>query len=234
MIAFIVCVDYCDLLKITLPHNLHHFDKVVVVTSHQDEATIDYVLYESKPQHGSRVGLVMTNAFYEYGALFNKWKALDQALKECAEGWICLLDADILLPHKFKLDLEVGKLYSPFRRMVNHNGPHVVPTDSEFKQYERHNDKEFAGYCQIFHSKDPVLGAHPWHQQNWKHAGGADTFFEMKWTDENKVRPDFDVLHFGVPEQNWAGVGNELKLRAMIAQRKGPSKSLERYRNEMI
>lgn len=233
MIAYVVCVDYVDLLRITLPQNAQHFEKIVVVTSHQDQKTVDYILEEFRP-HKS-VGLVMTNAFYEYGALFNKWKALDQALKECASGWICLLDADILLPRCLPdLNLEIGKLYSPRRRMVKHNGPYEIPTDAGFEQYERHNDKEFAGYCQIFHASDPVLGAHPWHQQNWQHAGGADTFFQMKWTDENKVRPDFDVLHFGIPEQNWAGVGNELKLQAMIAQRKGPSKSLERYRNEMI
>lgn len=233
MIAFIVCVDYSDLLRITLPQNINHFEQVVVVTAHRDVKTIDFISDTIAPFE--RVSLCMTDAFYADGAHFNKWKALDHALEIYAFGWVVLLDADILLP-KFlpELNLTIGNLYSPFRRMVQHNGPYVVPHDSHFDQFVRHEEKEFAGYCQIFHSSDPVLGPHPWHQQNWTHAGGADTFFQMKWPEEKKIRPPFEVLHFGFPAQNWCGVGKIHELQAMMSKRKGKPQTLERYRNELI
>ena len=40
MNAILVCVDYSDLLAITLPHNRHHFNKVMVVTTPEDKDTI--------------------------------------------------------------------------------------------------------------------------------------------------------------------------------------------------
>ncbi|MFO0202723.1 MAG: hypothetical protein ACK528_06290, partial [Alphaproteobacteria bacterium] len=39
MRAFIVCVNYADLLAITLPYNRHHFSEVIVVTSSADTQT---------------------------------------------------------------------------------------------------------------------------------------------------------------------------------------------------
>ena len=37
--AVIVCVDYADLLAETLPHNLPHFDRTLVITSPEDRET---------------------------------------------------------------------------------------------------------------------------------------------------------------------------------------------------
>lgn len=34
-----VCVDYADFLRETLPHNLAHFDRFVVVMSYADRET---------------------------------------------------------------------------------------------------------------------------------------------------------------------------------------------------
>ena len=81
-----------------------------------------------------------------------------------------------------------------------------LPDESDWNQYEIHrNVNEFAGYSQIFHASDPVLGNAPWHETNWKHAGGADSFFQRKWKKENKIRPDFEVLHLGHAGRNWCG-----------------------------
>lgn len=105
----------------------------------------------------------------------------------------------------------------------------LVPEEREwFRFFPLHRQqKEFAGYTQIFHADDPVLRlcgncqwpaeAHgkadsgnpckqfAWHQTDWKHAGGADSFFQAKWSESRKVRPPFEVLHLGPAGQNWFG-----------------------------
>lgn len=49
-----------------------------------------------------------------------------------------------------------------------------------------------------------------WHQTDWKHCGGADSFFQMKWPDYKKVRPPFEVLHLGPAGTNWFGRASTL------------------------
>lgn len=80
------------------------------------------------------------------------------------------------------------------------------PPESLWTRYPIHrNIHEWAGYTQVFHASDPVLGSPPWHEVDWKHAGGADSFFQRKWTPDKKVRPEWQVLHLGEAGQNWMG-----------------------------
>jgi hypothetical protein len=80
------------------------------------------------------------------------------------------------------------------------------PPEKEWCQYPLHrNAAEWAGYSQIFHASDPVLGPPPWHDVTWRHAGGADSFFQEKWPASRKVRPPFEVLHLGEAGVNWCG-----------------------------
>jgi hypothetical protein len=39
MKAIMVCVDYGDLLSLTLPYNKHHFEQMLVVTAPRDRET---------------------------------------------------------------------------------------------------------------------------------------------------------------------------------------------------
>src|SRR5205085_1870944 len=80
------------------------------------------------------------------------------------------------------------------------------PPESLWHQFPIHrNVSEHAGYSQIFHLKDTHLPRPPWHDINWVHAGGADSFFQQLWPKENKVRPTFSVLHIGDAGLNWMG-----------------------------
>lgn len=123
-----------------------------------------------------------------------------------------------------------GKLYTPRRRMWasftsvwNEEG---IPLDSEhweesvggikipkpdiWNRFPLHpNIQEFAGYTQIFHATDPALGSPPWHDVTWKHAGGADSFFQSKWQPSHKIRPPWEVLHLGPAGENWCGRATE-------------------------
>lgn len=210
MNAIMVCVDYADLLNVTLPYNRHHFDEVMVVSSFEDRNTADIAF-------ANKCHLHHTDAFYREGASFNKYRAIEEGLDILGrDGWLCVMDADILLPEKLLGFLNLSgwignqqlSLVTPYRRMAPWplwNSPNL-PQEGQWGKFERHpQTKEWAGYCQIFHAQDPVLGPGPWYQTNWKHAGGADSFFQDKWPITRKIRPTWEVLHLGACTANWCG-----------------------------
>lgn len=202
MRAILVSVDYGDILALTLPRSRGHFKELMIVS---DLRSGDKKTATLAGEYGCHLHL--TDIFYEGGASFNKWAALEQGLDHFGrDGWICLLDADIVFPLKIPdFPLEAGCLYSPLRRMQT-DVTRVIPPDSDWEMLPIHrNTAEWAGYCQIFHGSDPVLGKPPWHETNWKHAGGADSFFQQKWPQDRKIRPPFEVLHLGPAGENWFG-----------------------------
>ena len=88
----ITCVDYSDFLEQTLPFTLPHADRVVVVTSFNDEAT--RALCEKWS-----VECVPTDAFTEKGDAFNKGNAINVGLAMLRNnGFVLHMDSDIVLP----------------------------------------------------------------------------------------------------------------------------------------
>lgn len=200
--AALVSVDYADLLGVTLPYNRHHFDEVLVVTTPDDWET-----HAICGQHD--VVVYVTSSFYDEGAVFNKWKAFEEGLDRFGrEGWMCLMDADVLWPRDAAFhvgELEIGNLYGPLRRMWYEPTPEIPP-EEKWGQLPMHpQQSEWAGFTQIFHAGDPRLGEPPWHETTWRHAGGGDSFFQLKWPKENKHRLDWQVLHLGQAGHNWCG-----------------------------
>lgn len=198
MRAAIVSVDYDDILEITLPWNRHHFEEVLVVTTPKSRDG------EIAERFGAKV--FRTNAFYDDGAHFNKWKAFEAGLDAFGRhGVLAIMDADVLWPTRINHpQYERGRLYSPYRYLwldVNEK----VPGENVWPSLPLFQDEELAGYTQIFHADDPHLPPAPWHQTDWIHAGGADSFFQQLWPMSCKVRPSWRVLHIGVPGRNWCG-----------------------------
>lgn len=237
MRAIIVCVEYWDYLSVCLPYNIHHFDEVLVVTSHLDTQTQNLC-------RQLKVPTFVTDAFYRGGAMFNKWLALEEGLDHFGRhDWICILDADIAIPQSIELPpLIIGNLYGPHRRM----GDQLLPPE-DWKSLRLWPLEEFSGYFQLFHGSDPHLPTPPWHQTNWKHAGGADTFFQELWPVENRVRLTFEVLHIGPNGVNWCGRTTKLagktpdnaiqrkqSLTNFMNQRRKLPKNLRNYDNEKL
>jgi hypothetical protein len=122
--AISVCVNYDDYLMHTLPSNRRFFTNFYIITDTKNEKTLKPLVdqYDIK--------LVVTNRFYEGGASFNKGKAINVALKKISPGWVCHLDADIILPENFKADnLEEDTIYGLPRKMC--------PNIEEFKKFTR-------------------------------------------------------------------------------------------------
>ena len=245
--ALLTCVEFYDFAAITIPYNIHHFSEFWVVSSMHDEATHD--LCTTFREQGLPVYLVRTDRFYENGASFNKYAAIETALNVMERrGFITLMDADILWPKDLgDWKPEQGYLHTPYRRMMN-DLTKPIPVEKDWGQFPVHpNVQEWAGYSQIFHADDSVLGFPPWHEVNWRHAGGGDSFFQAKWPANRKVRPPWYCLHLGPGCHDWCGrvrpfldgtihpnAAKRLQeLRGLFAQRHRQPRH-DRFRHERI
>lgn len=202
--ALIVCVEYADILALTLPHNAEFLSEVMIVSTETDFATRRLAKEFEIPIH-------LTNVFYRRGAHFNRFAAIEEGLNVFGRhGWLLLLDADIAIP-KFRHPFTpvVGRVYTPYRRVLKvhrFNPSEGLPEQHTWAGHKRPLMKdEQSGYFQLFHASDPALGRPPWHSLDWTWAGNADVAFQNRWQVANRVRPPFEVLHIGVPKENWTG-----------------------------
>ncbi|MHC4867638.1 MAG: hypothetical protein ACYTEX_26505 [Planctomycetota bacterium] len=205
--ALTVCVGFDDLLAATLPRNLHHFKDLVIVTSETDRGTGD-VLVGLKGQNTTRVGLWVTNVFSQQKATFNKGAAIEQGLDYLGrDGWLCFIDADVLLPPTIDLSgIEPGSIYSAPRRMLEDISRWRDYEDpATWKTLPLQPDKDLPGCFWIFHADDPHLGDPPWWGVDWKHAGGCDTDLQARWPEAKWKWLPFEVLHLGPAQENWWG-----------------------------
>lgn len=228
MRAILVAVDYTDLVNITIPYNRHHFTDMMIVTCYRNKPELkafakknDCILYA-------------TNAFYGEGAIFNKWKALEEALDQYGRyDWMCLLDADILWPKDLGGWIpNLGCLYVPERRIFE-DLSQPIPQEPYWRTFPHFlKNEEFAGYSQIFHCADSHVGPGPWHETNWIHAGGADTNFWHKWPEAQRRRPPFEVLHLGPVVTNWCGRVSPLVTGEVLPEAKERAQQMKEIMNQ--
>lgn len=198
--AIVACVDFSDLLEVTLPWNRSRFRRLVVITTPIDESTQSIAKQND-------CELILTDIFTARGAAFNRAAAIQQCLSWMQpQDWLVFLDADIMIPQTLApLRLKIGNIYTPRRRAVRSWASGVYP-EKKWGRYPYINvNEEFAGYFQLFHTSDPVLEQQPWFADHWTWCATADTIFQQRWSEKNHVRPGFDVLHLGEVGINWAG-----------------------------
>jgi hypothetical protein len=205
--AVVICVNYDDLLAVTMPALLPHVTELVVVTAPQDAKTQALVA----GQRNARTHV--TDAFYRRGAKFNKGLAMEEGFDALGrEGWILVLDADILVPPDLGRQVELlrprlGCLYTPRRRILD--DPRQWEKYADHRRWSslpgRREDKGHYGYFQLFHAADPVLKEQPWYATEFTHAGQCDDKFQHRWPVPRKLRPTFEVLHLGRCDENWFG-----------------------------
>jgi hypothetical protein len=203
--AVVTCVEYHDLLEITLPWNLHHFDRVLVVTSKTERKTIRLAKATRKTD------LFLTEAFRRKGSHFNKGAALEQAFHFLErEGWFCLLDADTLLPKGADLTQIGNRLIAPSVLYLAQRRLCLEPKDwspkADWSQWPISEELLYRGGCfQLFHANDPSLAQRPWYPIDWNHAGQSPVEFIKKWPVERRQYYPWQVLHLGRPSENWFG-----------------------------
>jgi hypothetical protein len=245
MRAVVVSVSYSDVLSVSLPRARPHFSEVVIVTSQADADDVTAIA------RANDAFVHVTDAFYAGGAHFAKARAIEEALDVIGRtGRLCFLDADVILPARAGESfaaMEMGKLYGAHRRMAPWPLD-PIPDEAGWGRYPRHpNVAEVPGYLQCFFAADRCLGAPPWHDVGFSHAGSADSFFQARWHPALRVRFPWDVLHLGEPAANWCGRATPLadgtvppeaherreKMRAIFRGRRGKSGD-DRFRHEKL
>lgn len=222
--AVIVCKDYGDFLAQTLPENIHQLDHLIVVTHPSDKETIAVCRKYS-------IDCVQTTCMHEDGDKFNKGRAINLGLGHArGGGWLLHLDADVVLPHRFRdmlhrAKIEDHKLYGADRvNVIGYDNwlkikhklhPHyqsgyfVEPNHHGHPLGSRiiHHEHGYVpiGYFQLWHSG---LGKkYPIHQGNAEH---TDVLFAAQWSRRDRVLlPETVVLHLESEKcpmgTNWHG-----------------------------
>ena len=99
--AVTVCVNYADFLDVALRWNKHLFDRWIVVTNPADKETRAVC-----HRHGVQVLLTAENE-----ETFPKGQYVERALKMLSsDGWRLHIDADIVLPQRFRNFLQMARL----------------------------------------------------------------------------------------------------------------------------
>jgi len=227
--AIITCWNYSDFLAETLPWNLPHVDRLVVVTDHNDEGTQAVCAKWS-------VECVTTDAFSEKGEAFNKGSGINiglQAIRQ--QGWIMQMDADVVLPVQFRNMLDkVGlqrdyiygaervnvvtferwhQLKTQLREEPQFTYRYLVTTDPDLPIGANLVHKHYGwcpiGYLQLWHSKYM-------HENNLRYpdtegsAENMDVQWALRWPRRQRsLMPTVRVFHLESEASpmgaNWSG-----------------------------
>jgi len=208
----IVCRDYSDYLKRTLPWTVCFSSRVVVVTSPEDLET-------QKVCESFAVESLKTEAFQYGGGPFNKGAAVNVGLSALSRrDWLLILDADIIIPNHVSLvlresTLDTEKLYGVDRRVCNSDVMlnYVTAGKMDFfylplmKRIRLCGGEPPAGYFQLFHSSAMPCG--PWYEETHGGADRTDVLFSKRFPKRDYL--DTWVVHLDCGGHtggvNWRG-----------------------------
>ena len=225
--GIIICVNYSDFLKNTLPHNKNFFNKLVVVTDSNDKET-------KKVCEFYNVQCVITDDFYDGDSKIpNKAKGINAGLKNLScDGWVLHIDADVWLPPLTKHILEhyplVGdRIYGIDRMMCNsysewynfinnisypvHEGwiylhLHTFPIGQRIVQYQGEGYMPI-GFFQLWNPKISGITTYPVEQPGYDR---TDVLHLKQFPPEKRdFIPDLVCVHLASQKhaqgQNWLG-----------------------------
>lgn len=192
-----VCVNYLDFLAISYYHNRSEFDELIVVTDKQDNYTQEFC-----QKH--EIQMVITDKFYENGAVFNKGLAINEGFKAIkSPDWVVFMDADTFVSPKFKetlpknLDKEV--FYGARRVLLpDFEAYKRLSTATSLDGFEVPLGAGY-GFFQMFNWKSKVIQETTYGEwyPSFPDARQSDWQFRNKWGDY-KVGSDYTI-----PEGNF-------------------------------
>lgn len=221
--ALTVCVNYADLLALSIDRWRPHFDSLTIVTSLEDEATAAMAR-----EHGC--ALHQTDAFTRDGATFNKGRAIEEARQRMPwQDWILFFDADIVPEREWFAKVSdgccsPGTLYSA-RRFECMDATKI----DDLTLPPINTDGVGVGYFQLFHTTDPHVADSPLLETCWKHAGVYDSHFMHRWNDRDRQLLPIRLVHVG-ERDNWWGRGNKQAFADMQAARREHGGKLDHER----
>lgn len=186
-IAVTICVDYWDLLAMTLPQTLGWATHVYIVTTPEQafETACDDVTVLAYPH------------FYHKNAFFNKSGALLFAQNivhaQHPGAWVALVDADVMVP--------TVPEETSLNRCALYGAPRV-DYESLHDYFQRVNGRPYdilgAGYFQMYWDKSKFYEPHS------KDASESDMTFYKKFQSKIQLRMP-PIVHLGERDKNWKG-----------------------------
>lgn len=214
--VIVVCDKYGDFLKHTLPATKHLFgERVTVVTSHEDEETLDVCI-------DNDVACLSTKIGFGPNGRFAKGKAINHAIRQIGpRKWVLQLDADIYIPRSCcdffqNAQLDPSMIYGIDRIDVRGLSrwsssyhlniyPFVGFSSSPLPRIAR---PEYGGYV-------PIGFFQLWHTRQAAHYSGfkyfeEDVGFAMKWPRAKRALiPEVVSYHLASEDakymMNWNG-----------------------------
>lgn len=176
----IVCRNYGDYLAHTLPENLEHFDHVTVVTHYSDKLTKAICSKFS-------VDCVEAHVFDKDGARFNKGRGVNVGLAHLNDpDWIVHIDADIVLPKRFRQMLYMHELNPSY--IYGCDRVNVFGWDKWLKLKETMNP-HYKDFWFVNHPENHPVGARIVHRE---HGYVPIGFFQMWHHSQNKKYPIYE------------------------------------------
>ncbi len=197
-----VSVNYGDFLIRGIAAWRAGLDSLLVVTDTKDRES-----WQIGMDNNAQV--LVTDAFYEQGAQWNKGRAMQQGRELMPrEDWNLFIDADVVPPANWRNFVEAqdpkrGHLYGA--RRVNEAGKPI-------------GDAELAGFFQLFHALDP-RAMKPL-ARDFYHGGNYDSDFMLRWPAPLRRILPLELTHHGEPGVNWCGRGNDAAMAALRARRR--------------
>lgn len=192
--AVTVSIHFGDYLAVTLPRNLRAFDRIIVVTSPDDEETqeicrrlaVEYVVTEKHRDEGG----------------FNKGKAINEGMRHFHfTDWLCHIDADIVIPKPFREYLprlvvdryrsgiifgcqrKMCESYQAWRRFLETGSLKHLRLDNI-----RTDNHWPVGFFQMWHADD-----HQWYPEDVPLARNSDIGFAKKF--KGRCHSEQSVIH---------------------------------------
>jgi hypothetical protein len=211
LIGFCVSYKYFDTLRLTLPVNYLHFEKIYLITQEDDTETIEFC------KNFNNV-IVLFYTFKHNNKKFDKYGSLNYAQKiayaDYPESWYLIIDSDILLPNNMINILNDEKLnseciYGAIRNNIDKSSElldkrQIINSDKNLNWrynnilYWKNHPPSILGCFQLYKK-------HVYHRDDLVNAGYGDYYFGH---DNFKLFCNLDNLlyfHLGPTGINWYG-----------------------------
>ncbi len=219
--AISICIHYSDYLECTLV-NRKHFDRWIVVTVADDDATKQLCQKHSVECFTSQT---LHSDGADFSPAWNKSRVINEALGALEpDGWAVILDADLLLPRQFRrrieaIPLQSGCIYGLHgRRICRDRRSFEALRSCEPWEHALQRNTQALGYFNLFD-----LCSSPNRYPELPFFRGRlhddDCFVEQFPRDAPRLIP-MSALHAGPIEVNWhSRRASRYSLRNMSADR---------------
>lgn len=214
--VIIVCVNYSDVLRLTLPQNKKIFENITVVTHVNDKKTIELCKVNN-------IRCVKDSDCVD--EKLNKSMAINTGIQSIKDpDYLLLLDADIIVEDKIDVyRLKDDTIYTSGRYIIpsiNDYDDHLY-NSKDLKQISKKEDDRGLGFFQLFNYKEkteyPESNFDRYSKHEW-----VDIIFKKSFKKIKNI--GFDVIHLGVEGSPWLNVENKVKRITEIESKRKSNK----------